>query len=590
MTDDVDMELVEAEARRRSLAETLGGTANDSDEDVSDHESEAEVLPGASSLKVTPAPLQTVSSVVPKVKLSRKQRLAKSAVNRSQVEPDVDTIARGHPGWTVAETKKEFDRIFSPYFTQKLKLPKNEAVQALAKLRATWAKDRADNGLKDTKNAKAPKILKSERSVTQSIAPVRSEQRTGEDVTMVEQAPHDVVGSTAVAHAQADVPSVETKRKGKRKRTMTMESTVQSTPTSIPVAATSVSLFEDVSKPAISKSAAKREAKRLRRDAKKEKAAERKLNLVNSKDWYKNDEQQAAIVHVPEMLTINEHIAEEDNTNSRKIIRHGPTKSDHFLDVQSTEGQGKKKSQVARNDLIASLSNDLLRDQSSLGEEPTFKNTEEANDADSAPTFFSSDVATLVNQTGQAQARSSKPGKNQEKMPNLGRKQRRALAAERNREQQLASNEAARDPVIERTVIETKIAEQSVSFLEMVKRAKQAVQAAAATVEVTVKENAKLKKNAPSKGATTDAQAKRSRRRKRNNNRSSEAHVVVADAVSHVAPEIAQEAVETKLPLQTAIVNEQEPTEARSTKKRSRKSKAEIPSQDFEVGSKADHS
>jgi len=614
MVDDVDLELIEAEARRRLLAEQLGGKEEENSEDESDDDYEEQVAPIASPIKVATVPAPQAVSSTPKIKLSKKERINKTAGKKAQAEPEqklqrsseeivqeVEAFARGHAAWKLAKTKKEFNKVFFPYFKEKLQLGQGDALQALAKLRDTWEKEsearqdkeRAEREAKRARTSKPPKAASVRvQKPSQSIKATEAEEPKDKDVTMTETAQEDMVESEPILPTSTTPSISEPKPKRKRKRNAKDERATDARQPNESAVQASQAKVESVAEPVISKTAAKKEVKRLKQEARTKEAAEKKLNLVNSKDWYKdNEEQTDTMISIAGTPAEAVEVDVQDKKPPRKRVKRGPTESNHFSKPgASTVGIGKTK--AARDDLIASLANDLLQDTPQLAGATVTTN---GDDGQREPTFFSSGDVVSVDRGASESAKPRVAVKQQEKKPVLTKKQRRAEAAERNRERQIAMNLAAKDPNIERTAIETKKAEQSASFLEMAKKAREAVKAAAATVEKTVRENGRLQpetrdtSDAPKVPPVTNGEAKSKRKRKRNNNRLSEGDTIMADSTQDVETEAPEPVFETRLPLETALVNEQESTDVKPKKKRNRKPRAQKTVENAVEESKGDH-
>lgn len=566
VVDDFDQELADAEARRKMLANTLGGGEDESSEEDSDVEEQAQIPTAiVPSMNSQPTTTKIASVPPPKVKLSKKERMNKTAAKQVAAEEpqpphkstveivrDIETFVRGHDIWKLAKTKKEFNKAFFPYFKEKLGLDQKAALDALTELRQKWEvesearleKERVEKRAKQARILRAPRAIKEPKTV--EIATVVHGNRAVDDA--------DVTMSEAPTVVQQSVES----------------------PHESPVA------NGVTDKPCLSKAAAKRASKRV-------KTAENKLNLVHAKEWYNTDKQEAPIVEVAELSTpvLDETITPIQKLPKKKIKR-GPTESSHFASNGSMPPTTKPTSKAAREKLISSLAGDLMQKKPSLanGDE----SAEEADDEEREPTYFSAGgTAPILQETEAVQTSEIKKGK----QPALTKKQRKAIAAERNRERQLAKNQAASDPNIERTVVETKKAEQSASFMDMAKKAREAVKAAAATVEKTVRDNGRIQKEgkqttaAPTTSTEATEEPKLKRKRKRNNNRLSDADAqpVIAEVIEHEQP-----TVETKRPLETAIVNEQISNEQRPKKRRNRKPKEQARAERAAEESKEAHS
>lgn len=590
------------------LADTLGGGEGESSDEESDIEEDEQAPPAVPATKVATAIPNKSAVAEPKVKLSKKERINKTAEKKAtiittateeqspeqstvQTIQDVEAFARGHAIWTQAKTKKEFNKALFPYFKEKLGFGQNKALQALAKLRWTWEKEQQERleeemearREKQVKNVKAPIATKAKKVKESATTAVGKKVDDG-DVNMEDASASTRSMAESGAATETDVSTRRSKQKRKRDGNSKDDSSVQALPNTDPNATASVADDEEQNI-TLSKGQAKKAAKRQKR-------AGDKLNLVNSKDWYNNDKTEAPIVDVPEVLTADaDGLAAPVQTQpKKKKVKRSPTESSHFSKSGSSSAPDKTASKAARDELIASLANDLLQDKPQLANGAAA--VEEADDAEREPTYFSSGVVTMnVDQATAASARA--PKNNQAKQPALTKKERKALAAERNRERQLAQNQAANDPNIERTVIETKKAEQSASFSDMAKKAREAVKAAAAIVEKTVRENEKAqnKKEKTSKLSSavesTADESKSKRKRKRNNNRLSDAD---GQAVPETVTEEAQPVSEAKQPLETAIVNEQTPSEAGLKRKRNRKSKQQLQAERSKEESKDNHS
>lgn len=608
--DDIDLELIEAEARRRLLAEELGGKGDNHSDSDSGSESDSEKeAPVAKPLQSQPMPVSVASPAKKLTKAEKmKQRLekiskqpatSKDAVSSKQptqqftqaLVDEVESVARGHAVWTVSKTKKEFNKALFPYLKERVNLSQGDALLLLNALRGKWEAE-LDEKRQEKKDSRAAarkpsadqrkasgKFVAASKKAVSAPEPAVTFEEKAEVIPAVQE---DTVMAEVGISETADPPAPILKRK----RDLSDVDPV--------VASEITTQTSNNSTPVISKTAAKKEAKRLRQLARVGDTPDQKLKLVGSEDWYKNDGEKPSVVDVPvmgitdpgldpEKLVVDEKEA-KDTKPARKRAKRGPTKSEHFSTINPSAAGGQQKGKASRADLIASLANDLLKDTPQLTANSIIEPTEE--DADREPTFFSAGAPVTVNRGDIEKPKQAKPKKaTQEPKQVLTKKQRRDQAAERNRERQLASN-SAKDPVIDRTVIEPKKVEQSVSFLEMARKAKEAVKAAEGAHAMPVVENKKKivkpkvenhrKPVAAPAAAGADGEEGKKRKRRRNNNRLSETDIKLSDNSVPVTDAVSEQpkVEEARQPLEAAVVNEQNTDAPTPKAKRNRKPRA----------------
>lgn len=594
---DVDLELIEAEARRRLLAEDVGD-----EDDLSDTESEKEAA--STVLKI---PIEQAG------KSNRMSTQAKAAAKPTKVpltgslSAEIETFARSHSVWKVAETAKEFNKILFPFLRQAKHLSQEDSLKVLTALREKWTAERSRSGQQKITEAK-PVERRTKKSAVekQQKSPGVRDESIIKKAKVTKKEGESEVGHTEVEEKPAGVGDSEGSTQ-KRKRRDTQEDANTQEHASITAEESRVvenpplehDVVSDVTSEPAAKSISKRAAKRQKREAKQAGADQQpaeKLQLVNSNDWYKNDKDEVIMIDAPGAEQVDNAVEpsapEKNGPKASKTVSKGAAASANKAkkkkngtksNNQSSRKVDPRKAKVDRAQLIASLTKEMMEDVLGPQTATSEPANEEGDAKDREPVFFSSGGAAAVARVerpgvmgNKEDATSSKAVKGKSKTtypPNLTKLQKRDLARELNKKKQLEQNKAkkaAKEAAAAKTESQMstehgaeKELAQTNSFQEMARKAREAVKAAQVVVEKTVAENDKLKKGARVEEVTAstakdvsvvDSEGKK-RKRKRNNNKLAEEEVAIGN---------------TQQPLQPAAPNEQNPAGEPTQKSRRR--------------------
>jgi hypothetical protein len=598
---DVDLELIEAEARRRLLAEDVG----DEDE-LSDTESERETASTALKIPVE----QDAKRVRKNAQAKAVAKPPKVALTES-LSAEIESFARSHSVWKVAETAKEFNKILFPFLREAQHLSQADSLKVLTALRERWTEERSRSGQQEAVEAKPLEQQAGKSAVDKQKRPGARDGSATKKAKVSKKEKGDALADSKVQEKSNGVGESESSTQKRKRRNTQEESNTQEHHGSIAEALSEVDISpseHDVvptsESAAAVKGLSKRAAKRQKREAKEANAGKQpaeKLQLVGSNDWYKNDKDEVTMIDAPVLEQVDEAAkpaaSNQKGSKAPKAASKGataptkrPQKKKNGLksDNQSSKRTDPQKAKADRAQLIASLTKEMMEDvlgpQVSVNE---FAN-EEGDAKDREPVFFSSGGATAVarvtrpgvtDSTADAPSDNAAKGKSKTKYPaNLTKTQKRNLARELNKKKQIEQNkikkaakEAAAAKAINHKSTEQddqKELAQTNSFQEMARKAKEAVKAAQVVVEKKAAKNDKPKKGASVEEASAsnakdvpagDSEGKK-RRRKRNNNKLAEEDVEIGG---------------TQRPLQPAAPNEQksagEPTQKSRRRPRAQK-------------------